>query len=201
MPSVRCANCGFLAVKRRIERTLCEVEGVIRDGGEWPCVASKQHGVYEDVPICYVQASPLSEEMNGKRFLDVIGRDRECPAFTPWQQGLSPKEHADMLHNERMEAIAEGRKRADEERAEQRRGADREWQASQEQTRAERDRERDETARAWQASQNFKNRLLSAFLSALAIVSSIACLFLGKYLNSPPPQPVANQRAVDQKQP
>ncbi len=40
MATVRCTDCGLLAVRHATERTYCEVEDGLRKTGEWPMASN-----------------------------------------------------------------------------------------------------------------------------------------------------------------
>ena len=71
---------------------------------------------YHPYPVCSARAFNLQEEareMGGRRkdsVLSVIHRDRDCPNWTRWMMGASPKEHRDMqmaeLEQEFQRALA-----------------------------------------------------------------------------------------------
>ena len=60
-------------------------------------------GEYHQFPICTAGAYNLEKEAKdvGKRTaesgLSVIDRERDCPEWTRWMMGSSPKEHREML--------------------------------------------------------------------------------------------------------
>ncbi len=116
-----------------------------------------------------------------------------------------------MLHTERMERIAEERKKADEERAEQRRREDKEWQAKQEadnlnrqeardEKQRNRDDARDEKQRKWQAKENWITRGASLFG---VLVAAVLGFLLGKNQPNtqtiPQPQTTVTQPPIESK--
>lgn len=48
-----------------------------------------------------------------KHFLEVTNKDRQCELFTKWRQGLTPKEHQEMIDREWMIKHQEEREDAD----------------------------------------------------------------------------------------
>lgn len=182
MSQVRCADCGFLALRKKEDRTICEAETEIRRTGQFPVSYGATSAVYESNPLCYAAAAQLSEEVQGKTFLTVIQRERECPAFTVWRHGATPREHADRLHAERTELIAEERKRADEERAEARRREDREHQQRRDEDQKGWQAEQAKATRDWQQSENRKTRRLMVLAAVASIAGTLLGVALGKYL-------------------
>ena len=95
----KCADCGFLALRRNSDHVLIEAEVRVRENG-----FIGQQDRYDPTPVCFAQAYHLHEEMKGAQgkatLLAVVGRERECNEFTPWVQGYSPKDHRDMLNQQ-----------------------------------------------------------------------------------------------------
>lgn len=216
MPEVRCADCGLLTLRLLHQGQYLEADTDFRSAGE-------RHGILEETtgaPICMVRAFDLRDEARGWEGLmpdaardhTVITKPRPCPRFVAWVQGLSPKEHVEMHHAERMEQIAEERKKADEERAEERRRADqkrqdelrteqRAWQEAQDRTRREREDARDKESRAWQERQNNINRVVQVTLFALTILAGAIGWAIGRYANNPQPQPIIQAPADPKGEP
>lgn len=95
MCKVRCAECGFLAVKRKEQ--LVEADEDYRIRGSMPSGIVPARGdekSHECPAVCFVRAVRLSEEPGS--YLDVIRRDRKCAQYTTWHLGFSPKEHIEM---------------------------------------------------------------------------------------------------------
>lgn len=113
---VKCVDCGYLAVRNLHNRTLAEAESLMRQRGESPPhPGDSRWKFYETGPVCFVLACDLPREAGNAddkgKFLDVIGRERECNRHTPWQQGFTPREHKEMLDEKE-----ERKWRAEEER-------------------------------------------------------------------------------------
>jgi hypothetical protein len=103
---VKCAECGFLAVRLRQERILAEAEGNYRETGELPVeFPGKQYYVYEEVPLCFERLRQFSlhqcRSTVGRQ--EVLQQDiGPCVGFTEWRQGFTPKEHREMLDRREM---------------------------------------------------------------------------------------------------
>lgn len=89
---VKCAECGYLAVRH----SLAEVN---EDGRK---VEIPLWG--RDALICFSQALDFRRAVDEKSpgyppslVLNVLQTERNCPYFTKWQMGFSPKEHRDMI--------------------------------------------------------------------------------------------------------
>jgi hypothetical protein len=125
-------------------------------------------------------------------FLGVIRHERECKKFTPWQQGFSPKEHAEMLHEQQMRQWQESREDKDREWQAEQAGLDhewrveqakqrREWEHQQEANRIRREDKQEELRRTWEQGQeaeraNFqkqRDKDSQALQLRILIVSSI----------------------------
>ena len=107
---VKCAECGFLALRDKTTGLLLEVNDDYRVSGRVPEYI-KAYKEYHNYPICFTMAHDLMPEVEqaaGKQFIDqsddwgkyvlvVITKERDCLGFTKYQQGFTPKEHRDML--------------------------------------------------------------------------------------------------------
>ena len=117
---VKCADCGFLALRDRNDGSLAEADSEYRITGS-PMARER----YKAGPICLMQAHDLNHAVReayeecGKGMstattftewylrgadpddllitASVIGKERCCPEFTKWLQGSTPKEHREML--------------------------------------------------------------------------------------------------------
>lgn len=101
---VKCSECGFLAFRGREDFQLVETPDVIRDGERVPA------HLYP-MPFCFQRVLDFRDQYGWGKGAGGIGdtaiwpaiqAERECDAYTPWQQGFSPKEHREMLDRERM---------------------------------------------------------------------------------------------------
>jgi hypothetical protein len=111
---VKCANCGFLAVRMVSTRLLVDAERETRKTGDLP--SHGNHYIYEEFPVCFVQATDFVAEMGvpGRDARhSAIQRDRECAAFTKWFQGFTPREHQEMIDRQWMLEYQRDRERDD----------------------------------------------------------------------------------------
>ena len=100
---VKCQECGFLTVRVRDTRELCESESDIRYSGKLPSQGG--YYIYEERPLCFQRQSQfridtmeaVAGSFSADQRLEVFSRERECSAFTEWQQGFTPREHQEML--------------------------------------------------------------------------------------------------------
>ena len=122
---VKCAGCGFLAVKMTVTGGFVEVEEGRREKWVMPERISGGHlhnvVVHDALPHCFRRAASLSAEVGGGHHTAmellndiraVVHKERECPEFKKWVQGHSPKEHYEMLTERalRVEEVEQKRK-------------------------------------------------------------------------------------------
>jgi hypothetical protein len=149
--SVKCADCGFLALLRVESGELVAADpdfrlngNIVQTNEEW----SKY--IFAPYPICAAPTTHLLR-LIGKcvanerepRYSE-IKKDRECSTFTEWVPGFSVKDHKEMIFTERMQAMEKERLEADrqerrerETRQDKREELDRQWREKQ----AEKDQE------------------------------------------------------------
>jgi len=100
MDNVKCADCGYLAVRHFKTRDLLDAEEMLRRTGEMPVEPGTQHYIYDPWPVCFARVidfrSALDDNSGTPHRKRVINDDRECARFTPWIQGLTPKEHVEL---------------------------------------------------------------------------------------------------------
>jgi hypothetical protein len=186
---VCCSECGFLTLRNRLNYELVEADDDFRESGQAVHECSPS-------PLCFAMVPDPRKEAgsspDSRVVLNVITKSRDCPKFTPWQQGFSPKEHAEMLHEKAMEELRETREEKD-----------RQWRAAQEQERREledrREKERwDREARQATSSRRFQivNLLVGA---AVTLASGLASGGLVYYLAKM--DPAAKQQTAPQTKP
>src|SRR5436305_2626616 len=99
-PLVRCTECGYFSVRHLDTRLVYEVEREMRHTGRIPANAiGHNRNLYDDIPICIEHAVDFATELDASpenTVLWCISHERECAAYTPWLEGLSPKEHREM---------------------------------------------------------------------------------------------------------
>lgn len=100
MDKVKCADCGFLAVRHFETRDLLDAEELLRRDGEMPLQPGTGHYIYDPWPICFARVidfrAALEDNSGSPHRKRVINEGRECNRFTPWIQGLTPKEHVEL---------------------------------------------------------------------------------------------------------
>lgn len=101
---VKCADCGYLSTRNRQTRVLEGMEYDFRQSEEIT-TAGEMLQIY-DYPVCFKLKADLQAEIDRSdastskirsSILNTIQRDRPCGSFTKWYQGLTPKEHQEML--------------------------------------------------------------------------------------------------------
>ncbi len=122
---VKCAECGFLAIRNTESRELEEAEEIFREKGVVPTTGyleGQPTSRHEPLPLCFAQVCDLKAEFKkadkmgspGYVALDsVIHMERDCSDFTPWQQGFTPKEHREMLDRQEWRDWQERQRKAD----------------------------------------------------------------------------------------
>lgn len=127
---VKCANCGFLALRKFEVEGLLEADANYRETGERKPVEAP----HWNVPICFMRAADLRGEREhpprmgvviyeedpykgwpseGEQNLAVITQERVCDSFTEWQQGFTPKEHREIMDRREWREWQERQRRDD----------------------------------------------------------------------------------------
>jgi len=149
------------------DRRLMDAELSFRDGGEVPKTTSSSGGLeaHEEVPICFVRVIHFPGDWfrtkTGEQRRNELNSEIECDEFTPWQQGLTPKEHLEMNILERQRA----------------------WQVELENAQIDYQRERDASIerqakdqREFQAEQAEKSRKYGNRSLAIAVAAVVATI-------------------------
>ena len=129
-----CATCGFLAVKDANSHGLESASASFRENGTVEKRADNQP-LHQTVPLCFVRARDLKEYIGSKQAEQIRSRLNaaiECDEHVPWLQGYSPKEHREMLINDKLLSYERDRDLSA-----------RRWQEEQAAKQEERDRRRD----------------------------------------------------------
>ncbi len=88
---------------RQLRNSFSTIKGVVPITGY---LQGRPKARHEPLPLCFMASCNLKDEFKktaGKDSPDytsvhfVIHEDRECKAFTKWQQGFAPKEHREMI--------------------------------------------------------------------------------------------------------
>jgi hypothetical protein len=174
---VKCADCGYLTMRNIADGGLDEMDSKFRETGEPPehfdarvPVSFSPYG-YQPLPLCFDLQFPLADELGEKFFdapvpavLEVIRKNRDCPAFTPWQQGFTPKEHREMLDREKMLQWQLDREEEDRRWRDEQRREDQRWRAEQ----------RKHEGR-WQLRQLI---VFGGFVTCVSVVTQIVAAFI-----------------------
>lgn len=123
---VKCSQCGLLGARSSLTRQIIEAESVFREEGSIPNAPQPGGGggmpSIDNLPVCLARKRNFRELAHGKAgpnsLRPLLSETHDCDSFIEWQQGFSPKEHAEL-------------KQLDEQR---------EWQRKCEKDQAERDR-------------------------------------------------------------
>jgi hypothetical protein len=177
----RCADCGFLSVRSTSTHDLHEVRANWRETGGVP-------REYISEPRCFVRAirlederpSPETGEQSG--FVEIIGRERNCPKFFPWMQGYNPRDHLDMLHEKTLRELEAKQRERDQQWQAEQRQKDKEWQEEQRRQDAEHQRQQKEEERRWQEAQKRRDRIWQAFYLFVGAALGVAVPAFANFL-------------------
>ena len=151
----RCDQCGLLAVRHKATRELFEVEPLVREAWNiiWEPNNDDGKAIFFGPPVCLAGAfSPeetrglFADWTDSRMALQVIQRERECDQFIPWRQGLTPKEHLEMMTRAELQKQGEEQRRRDLE-----------WQERQQEKINEWRRQMEAERRAWQESREARD--------------------------------------------
>jgi hypothetical protein len=169
---VRCADCGFVGVRDQETKTLLELDQDARAKGKLPghllgSALLEGKVVMIGQPRCFMVAFDLLDECKNiggeNAALAVIQVERQCPSFTQWHPGYSPKEHREMLFRIEEKKLDILQREKDREAEETRRQNDR----KAEETRRENDHKREELRNARDRKFQLANTLISALAGAV----------------------------------
>ena len=121
---IKCADCGFLAVRNLRTRQLEEAEKEYRDRAYISLTGEegKLHPRLESLPLCFVASYDLQDEIRNKspkkevdsrNIIAVVNADRDCDKSTKWLLGFTPKEHQDILDRQEILKWQIDREKAD----------------------------------------------------------------------------------------
>ncbi len=106
MPTVKCRDCGYLAIRDPFSPNpaMTEAYELVRNQG-WQNASNGKRTIAR--LYCYAKkrtfANPLVDQP--KKIIAEIGQGIECDAFRQWHPGKSPEKHEEMTIVERVEAI------------------------------------------------------------------------------------------------
>lgn len=199
MEKVRCADCGFLAVRDKETRQLVETEIEMRQTWVIPKRPNEPVAlpVYERDPLCFAQAADIGAEIHKipgrdtawtRVILSIIVQPRECAAFTKWRHGFTPREHQEMLIQDDLRKQSEEQRQRDLKFQQEQRKADRDWQEKQ--ARANRE---------WQENWNRKNAYRAWILAIVGVVGGIVGYWIKSIADQPSQrEPVQPQIIIQQ---
>lgn len=205
-----CATCGYLGIRERFTREICEAELPLRESGTLPREPDRietEGKRWDGKPLCLMhveQFGEVEETPTGRRIIAVSAnadggpakllailqnpRD-ECDHYTEWNPGFTPKEHAEMNFHR---AIIESQLSRDE--------ADRKWRAEQAEMEHKWRRRQAQRERTWRREDARDAKVTlrwsvgvgigAALIGALA---TLLAVWLTKWLGDPaerPPQPI-----------
>jgi len=181
---VHCADCGFLSVQKPSSPELEETDGDLRRRWMLPSDPSRpSYKLYKDCPVCFANAVNLAEEIAAygefrPETVDAVIRfERDCPRFTPWRRGFSPKEHYEMIQMDEMRRWQERQRESDRQWQEAQRQSERDWQEQQ----ALANRE-------WQQKEQRTTRRLQIALAFMAGAFGLLGAFGSRFFSAPQQQ-------------
>lgn len=116
---VKCAGCGFLAVRNVETRELDSPAENYRSDGTIPTSLIKHARLlHEERPICLVRSPafpyhPSSEAPDTPHRKAIVQQEHDCKLWDEWQIGFTPKEHREMLDRQWMFELEEERRQSD----------------------------------------------------------------------------------------
>ncbi len=122
---VKCAECGYLSVRKKRDYSLLDASSDFRERGAVPNETDdkgmNQHPLHELIPLCFGRQPYLRDAIktidkqknSNDEVKAVINKEIDCKEFTKWQQGFTPKEHREMIDREWMMQHEEERENAD----------------------------------------------------------------------------------------
>ena len=122
---VKCADCGYLSVRSRVDHSLGDATIDFRERGAVPNRTDDRgmnpNPLHEKIPLCFAGQTYLGDaikNVNTKSNLNdevktIINKEIDCKEFTKWRQGFTPKEHREMIDREGMQKREEERRRND----------------------------------------------------------------------------------------
>lgn len=126
----KCSECGFLAIRHNDTHQLEEAFTAFRDHGE-TTNSEGRSSHHQQVPVCLMRvvsfAKLLGNDTAKATVAKEIQSDRQCNRFTPWNQGFTPKEHAEMIQQEKLLEWQRERENAAREWEERQARSDKEW--------------------------------------------------------------------------
>lgn len=158
--NVKCAECGYLAVRHRATRQLLDAELQLRaDGYLLDHDPVTGQVAYDSTPICFAQKIDFRKghgsASHQDQLKDAMQELRDCDGFTEWKQGFTPKDHWEIIQD--AERIKWQTRREEEQR---------DFQALQARLADERHRE-SQRDNWW--------RLVATAIVSLAVGVSVAC--------------------------
>jgi hypothetical protein len=150
----RCRDCGYLAARQNSAAPVL-VEVGFADRENWSrgfvviAPGPPIRDTFAAAPVCFVMARKFEEELKGEQSRsnvnELLKEEWNCPSFTPWNQGFSPKEHKEMMMTEQIQRLQNEQRESDRRWQQEQKARELAWQEEQ--------REKD---RRWQEEQNRK---------------------------------------------
>lgn len=183
----KCIMCGFLSLRNAQTDRLEEIPGNRRSAGSF--ALATYGGIHCSEKVFCLELEMRQAGGTGReQYQEIVNKERDCPRFTEWIEGYSPRDHRDMYNEKMLLEIQETQrekervwqdeqKRKEREYHEEQRHRDREWQEEQRRQDQERQRQQREDDRAWQLNQKMSDRRWQfGFLFAGAVLTAIGAV-------------------------
>ena len=131
---VKCQDCGFLSLRVNETQALVETPEGTRQSGQ--LTHRSRHAF---LPECFVKACSFRDEWNrttpeheqDQARLRLYTTERDCKSWVKWQEGLTPREHKEMVDQQTLREWQEERRRNDRDWQEAQRKGDQDRQRTQ----------------------------------------------------------------------
>ena len=189
-----CANCGWLGVRLRVERTVVEAHADYRSKLDLKStgMSHRDGPVLDKCPVCVAGARNFEDDLGAYSTTDNVVLEaicKPCPTadFTKWQAGVSPQMLVDMrMLTEQREWQADEAKRV------------RDWQAGEAQKQRDWQKSHDDDADKAAGRRHWQALLVgSAIALFAALIGAAATLVTVPWIIPP----VVRQNATDDSSP
>jgi hypothetical protein len=139
--TVRCVDCGYLALRDRSGLQMVEAPQAFRETGGAPTDVNGKLIYESSIPTCTARAADLTREVEPSKtasiILATIKRDRTCRSFVRWMPCFSPRDHKEAADEHDREQRQRQRDEDDRRWRDEQAKQEHNWRVEQ----AERDRQ------------------------------------------------------------
>ena len=201
----KCNHCGLLGVRVANTGVYEEADFKFRIEGGHQTAEYMQDDFY---PVCFGHQTSLWHEarqampkmfqvgylVSADAIRQVIQKDRPCQAFTPWLQGIGPREHREIVDRAAAERYRQEQLTREQEYRDEQRRREEEWRA--EQRRLELDWQKRQEDRLDKQESAAKKRhdtalvVTGVFATAAVVAATLASAHIQRgYFLTPPSSP------------